>query len=191
MITKYSLKRSKRYSQPSVTDVAVVRPEQKNDVSKIVPHLSVYSRCYVTQNQEAIGYVAYQGLQEGRGFVALTPQWGESDPKLSVQYISAANLLKLPLLESLSTKTNWLPRWYISLGELVRSQLVTRLNTYNPQTEVIILGQVEDRSQVFPAAEMYQRIYKLEILTFCDFEPSIQGCYQRFSDRTSKFILND
>jgi hypothetical protein len=173
-------------------DVAVVRPEENNSVSKIVPHLSVYSQGYIKQNQEAIAYVAYQGLQEeGRGFIALTPLWGENAPKLSVQFISATNLLKLPLLESLWTRANSLPRWYVSLGELVRLQLATRLNTYNPQIAVIILGQVEDRFQVFPAAEMYQRIYKLEIVTFCDFKPSLQGCYERFSERSSKFILNN
>ncbi len=69
------------------------------------------------------------------------------------------------------------------------SQLATRLNTYNPQAEVVILCQVEDRSQFLAAAEMYRQIYKLEILIFCDFEPSIQGCYERFSDRTSLRLL--
>lgn len=81
MSTQYSLKHSNRYRQPSVTDVAVVRQQQKNCVSKIGPHLSVYSRRYIKQNQEAIAYVTYQGLQEeGRGFVTLTPRGEKQSP---------------------------------------------------------------------------------------------------------------
>lgn len=60
------------------------------------------------------------------------------------------------------------------------SQIVTRLIFSAPQTEVVILGQVEDISQIFPDEEIYQQIQRVEIFTFSTFEPSIQGCYERF-----------
>lgn len=189
MSNKYRLKISKRLCRQLLpTDVAVVRPEQEDADSKILMHPALHYRRYITENHQAIGYVAYQGFQkEGRGFVALIPLWEKDDPEFAVLYVSEANLLKLPLLESLTAAC--FPRWYVSLGELVRAQLVTRLNTYDPQTEVVILGQVEDMSQVFPDQDMYRQIHKVEIFTFCDFEPSIQGCYERFRGRACEFNL--
>lgn len=187
----YKLKLNKRlYRQLLAADVAVVRPAEDVD-SQIIMHPAVYYRRYVAENQEAIGYVAYQGWQkEGRGIVTLMPLWEKDDPELAVLYVSEANLLKLPLLEPCSLKFSCFPRWYVSLKELVRSQIVTRLNFYDPQTEVVILGQVEDMSYVFPDEEIYQQIQRVEIFTFSDFEPSIQGCYERFRGRASEFVLD-
>lgn len=192
MTIKYKLKPSKRSQQLLTADVTVVRPEQDDLDSQIVIHPAVHYRHYVAENQAAIGYVAYQGWQkEGRGIVTLMPLWEKDDPELAVLYVSEANLLKLPLLEPCSLKFSCFPRWYVSLKEIVRSQIVTRLNSYNPQTEVVILGQVEDMSQVFPDEVIYKQIHKVEIFTFSDFEQSIQDCYEQFRGRASEFIINE
>lgn len=193
MSTKYKFKLNKQfYRQLLAVDVAVVRPEQEDADSQVVMHPAVHYRRYVAENQEAIAYVAYQGWQkEGPGIITLMPLWEKADPELAVLYVSEANLSKLPLLEPCFEKAQHLPRWYVSLSNLVRSQIVTRINSYEPETEVVILGQVEDMSQVFPDEEIYQQIYRVEIFTFCDFKPSIQSCYEQFQGRASEFIIDN
>lgn len=189
MNTRYKQKLNKRYRKLIAADVVVVRPGQEDADSKIEMRPAIHYRRYVTENQEAIAYVAYQGWQkEGRGIVTLMPLWENDDPELAVLYVSQTNLVKLPLLEP-CVDANLFPRWYISLKELVRSQIAVRLNIYDPQTEVVILGQVEDMSQVFPDEEIYQQIHQVEIFTFSSFDPSYQGCYKRFRGRASEFIL--
>lgn len=179
------------YQQRFAADVAVVRPEQEDVSSKIVIQPAFYYRSYVMENQEAIGYLAYHEWQkQGCGLVALIPVWEEkNDPELAVLYVSEANLWKLPLLESLFLKANRFPRWYVSLAELVRSQLLARLDSYDPETEVVILGQVEDISHVFPDEEMYRQIHQIEIFTFSEFNLSIAGCYEQFKGRACEFQL--
>ncbi len=192
MTIKYKLKLNKRSKQLLTADVTVVRPEQDDLDSQILIHPAEHYRRYVAENQGAIGYVAYQGWQkEGCGIVTLMPLWEKDDPELAVLYVSEANLLKLPLLEPCSLKFSRFPRWYVTLKEIVRSQILTRLNSYNPQTEVVILGQVENMSQVFPDEVIYKQIHKVEIFTFSDFEPSIQGCYEQFRGRASEFLINE
>lgn len=184
-----SKRENKRYKQLIAPDVAVVRPEQEDLGSQIVTCPSVHYRRYVAENQEAIAYVAYQGWKkEGRGIVTLMPLWENNDPELAVLYVSAANLVKLPLLEP-CLNADQFPFWYISLKELVRSQISNRLDTYNPHTEVVILGQVEDMSQVFPDEEIYQQIHRIEIFTFSNFKSSLQDCYEQFRGRATEFIF--
>ena len=179
------------YQQLFAADVAVVRPAQDEASSNLVIQPAFYYRSYVMENQAAIGYLAYHEWQkQGCGVVALIPVWEEKhDPEIAVLYVSEANLWKLPLLESLSSTANRFPRWYVSLAELVRSQLLARLDSYNPETEVVILGQVEDISHVFPEEEMYRQIHQIEIFTFSEFKPSIVGCYEQFKGRACEFQL--
>lgn len=179
------------YQQLFASDVAVVRPEQEEASSNLVIQSALYYRSYVMENQAAIGYLAYnEWRKQGCGVVALIPVWEEKDdPEIAVLYVSEANLWKLPLLESLSSRANRFPRWYVSLAQLVRSQLFARLDSYDPETEVVILGQVEDISHVFPEEEMYRQIHQIEIFTFSEFKPSIAGCYQQFKGRACEFQL--
>ncbi len=171
-------------------DVAIVKPESNNGDSILVLHPALLYRSYAIANHEAIGFVAYQGWQnEGRGFVALTPLWEKEDPEFALTYVSKANMLKLPLLEPLTGNSRKFPHWYINLAELVRSQIERRLNNYDPQTEAIVLGQVEDTSQIFPDNEIYQQINRIEIFNFSSFEASLENCYQRFKNRACEFIL--
>ncbi|KJH71944.1 hypothetical protein [Aliterella atlantica] len=191
MTNRYRLKTSKQfYKQLLTSDVAIVRPDHDDVDSILVMHPALLYRHYVIKNIDAIGYVAYQGWQnEGRGFVALTPLWEKEEPEFAVMYVSEANILKLPLLEPLIANRNRFPHWYIKLAELVRSQIYRRLNNYNPEAESIILGQVEDTSQIFPDDQLYQQIDRVEIFNFCDFETSLQTCYERFKNRACEFIL--
>jgi len=189
--SNYKLKASKLSGRRlPAADVVVLRPEQEDAESRLAIHPALYYRRYVLENSEAIGYIAYQGWQrEGRGCVALTPLWEKDDPEFAVVYVSKANLLKLPLLESLSPQTNRFPNWYVGLAKIAQSQLKSRLNSYDPQAEVVVLGQVEDMSQVFPDEELYKQIHSIEIFTFSDFALPIQSCYKRFEGRASEFIL--
>lgn len=189
MSSKYKLKLSKRlYRQLLAADVAVVRPQLSTVDCSILMHPAIHYRRYVSENQQAIGYVAYQGWQsQGRGFVALTPLWEQEHPELALLYVSIANLWRLPLLEMASS--NNMPRWYLSLAQSVRSQLMTRLDTYEPQTEVVILGQVEDITQMYPDDQIYEQIQRVEIFTYCEFEPSLPDCYEQFKGRASEFIV--
>ena len=191
MTNKYRLKTSKHFYRQLLTpDVAIVRPEYEDANSILVLHPALLYRHYAIANHEAIGYVAYQGWQnEGRGFVALTPLWEKEDPEFALTYVSEANILKLPLLEPLIGDNRKLPYWYIELAETVRSQIVRRLNNYDPQSEAIILGQVENTSQIFPPDEMYQQINRIEIFNFSSFETSLESCYEHFKNRACEFIL--
>jgi len=190
MSNKYRVKTSKHFYRKLLTpDVAIVRPEHDDVDSILVLHPALLYRHYAIANCEAIGYVAYHGWQnQGRGFVALTPLW-EEDSEFALTYVSEANMFKLPLLEPLLGNSRRFPHWYIKLAEIVRSQMERRLNSYNPESEVIILGQVEDTSQIFPDDKIYQQIHRVEIFSFCDFEISIQNCYKRFNNRACEFIL--
>lgn len=191
MSNRYKLKTSKHfYRQVLTSDVAIIRPNYDDVDSILVVHPALLYRHYAIANIEAIGYVAYQGWQnEGRGFVALTPLWEKEDPEFAVMYVSEANILKLPLLEPLLGNSRKFPHWYIKLAELVRSQIDCRLNNYNPEAEVIILGQVEDMSQIFPEDRLYQQIDRIELFNFCDFEIPIQSYYERFKNRACEFTL--
>lgn len=190
MTNRYRLKTSKHFCRQLLTsDVAIVRPDHDDVDSILVLHPALLYRHYVIKNMEAIGYVAYQGWQnEGRGFVALTPLWEKEDPEFAATYVSEENILKLPLLEPLLGNRKF-PHWYIKLAELVRSQIDRRLNSYEPESEVIILGQVEDTSQIFPDDQLYQQIDRIEIFNFYDFEISLQSCYERFKNRACEFML--
>ena len=194
MSIKTKPKRSSRfYQQLFASDIAVVRPEQEDACSRIVIQQASYYRSYVIENQEAIGYLAHQQWQkQGRGCVVLIPLWEDrDDPQLAVLYVSIDNLFKLPLLELVSVKSNCLPQWYVSLAALVQMQLVARLSAYDPATEVVICGQVEDMSQMYSDEEMYQQIQQMEIFNFSEFERSIQNCYERFKGRACEFQLDE
>ena len=191
MTNKYRIKTSKHfYKQLLTPDVAIVRPEYDNADSILVLHPALLYRHYAIANHETIGYVAYQGWQkEGRGFVALTPSWEQEDPELALMYTSEANILKLPLLEPLIDSSKKFPHWYAKLAGMVRSQIDRRLNSYDPQTEAIILGQVENTTQVFPTDEVYQQINRVEIFNFSSFETSLESCHQHFKNRACELIL--
>lgn len=194
MSIKTKIKQSSSlYQQLFAADIAVVRPEQEDVCSRIVIQQAFYYRSYVIENQEAIGYLAHQQWQkQGRGCVALIPLWEKrDDPQLVVLYVSIDNLIKLPLLELVSVRNNCLPQWYVSLTALVQMQLVERLNAYDPATEVVICGQVEDMSQMYPDEEMYQQIQQIEIFNFFEFERSIQDCYERFKGRACEFQMDE
>lgn len=191
MSNRYRLKTSKQFCKQLLTpDVAIVKPEYDDVDSILVLHPALLYRHYAIANQEAIGFVAYQGWQnEGRGFVALMPLWEKEDPEFALMYVSKANILKLPLLEPLTGNSRKFPHWYINLAELVRSQIERRLNNYDPESEAIILGQVEDTSQIFPDNEIYQQINRIEIFNFSSFETSLESCYEHFKSRACEFIL--
>ena len=191
MINKYRLKTSKHFYRQLLTpDVAVVRPDYDDVDSTLVLHPALLYQHYAIANHEAIGYVAYQGWQkEGRGFVALTPLWEQEDPEYALMYVSEANILKLPLLEPLIGNRRRFPQWYVKLAELVRSQIDRRLNSYDPELEAIILGQVENTTQVFPPEEVYQQINRIEIFNFSSFETSLESCHEHFKNRACEFIL--
>lgn len=191
MSNKYRLKTSKHFCKQLLTpDVAIVKPEYNTGDSILVLHPALLYRHYAIANYEAIGFVAYQGWQnEGRGFVALMPLWEKEEPEFALTYVSKANILKLPLLEPLTDNSRKFPYWYVNLAELVRSQIERRLNNYDPESEAIILGQVEDTSQIFPDSEVYRQISKIEIFNFSSFETSLENCHQHFKDRACEFIL--
>ena len=191
MINKYKLKTSKHFYRQLLTpDVAIVKPEDDELDSILVLHPALLYRHYAIANYEAIGYVAYQGWQkEGRGFVALTPLWEQEDPEFALMYVSEANILKLPLLEPLIGNSRRFPQWYVKIAELVRSQIDRRLNSYDPELEAIILGQVENTTQVFPPEEVYQQINRIEIFNFSSFETSLESCHEHFKNRACEFIL--
>ena len=191
MSNKYRLKTSKHFCRQLLTpDVAIVKPEHNDVDSILVLHPALLYRHYVIANQEAIGFMAYQGWQnEGRGFVALMPLWEKEDPEFALMYVSKANILKLPLLKPLTGNNRKFPHWYFNLAELVRSQIERRLNDYDPESEAVILGQVEDTSQIFSDGEIYQQINRIEIFNFYNFTESIQVCYEQFKNRACEFIL--
>lgn len=191
MTNRYRLKTSKHFYRRLLTsDVAIVRPDHDDVDSILVLHPALLYRHYAIKNMEAIGYVAYQGWQnEGRGFVTLIPFWEQEDPEFALTYVSEANILKLPLLEPLLKNSKNFPHWYVKLAEIVRSQIERRLYNYDPESEVIILGQVEDMSRIFPDDQLYQQIDRVEIFNFYNFEISIQSCYEQFKNRACEFIL--
>lgn len=189
MSSKFKLKLSKRlYKQLLAADVAIVKPQTDSDCA-VVMHPAIHYRRYVSENQQAIGYVAYQGWQsQGRGLIALTPLWEQEYPELALVYVSIDNLLRLPLLAMALTRTD-IPHWYVSLAQSVRSQLMTRLDTYDPHTEAVILGQVEDITQIYPDDQVYEQIQRIEIFTYCEFEPSLPDCYAQFKGRACEFSV--
>ena len=71
----------------------------------------------------------------------------------------------------------------------MRSQIDRRLNSYDPELEAIILGQVENTTQVFPPEEVYQQINRIEIFNFSSFETSLESCHEHFKNRACEFIL--
>lgn len=171
--------------------VTVVRPKQDDADSALLTLSSHFYHRFVAQNQDAVAYITNRGFQlQGRGFVALTPLWeNRNNPKMTLTYISEARLSQVSLLELPQPNVNCFPRWYVSMGKIARSQLLSRLKTYNPETEGIIFVQVEDISQVFPIAEIYRQIHWLEIFTFTDFKSSITTCSQRFQRCAPEFSL--